>query len=218
MIERSLLDRLGRLSAPDFVFLPAYTIVIIALVWFALSWRPMGAEPVVDERGFTMAGQALSQLIPGPGTASQFIVDFGEQPVARLSAEASIEAAGTLSAGVGAVLSAEFEERVIGRMLRIEVEMRAGPDFPSEGARLGYFTIGHGDSGWRPIEVTDAWSVQGFCFQVSADAVANNNEAVGIWPDVTGAGGSVIVREIRAIIEPEGQTREACEAQIGAPS
>jgi hypothetical protein len=215
---KAISNTLDRFSPPDLVFIPLVSLMIVALVYAALAWRPLGAEPVVTETEFNMSGRALAQMIPGPGTTLQLLANYGDRPVVRLSANATFEAAGNLSAGVGAAISSEFEARVATRMVRVEAELRAAPDLGTEAAKLGYFTVGHGDSGWRDIEVTDRWETVGFCFQTSATTEANNNEAVGVWPDVSGAGRALLLREIRVIIEPEGETIETCEANIGAPT
>lgn len=213
---RAISSTLDRFSPPDLVFIPVIGLVMAALVYAGMAWRPLGPEPVVSETEYHMSGRALAQMIPGPGTSLQLLTNYGDQPVVRLSASATLEAAGNLSAGVGAVIPPEFEARVATRMVRIEVELRAAPDFATEDARLGYFTIGYGDSGWRDIPVTDQWETVGFCFQTSASAEANGNEAVGVWPDVSGAGRSLLLRDIRVVIAPDGQSLADCEARIGS--
>jgi len=216
MNPRAISDALDRFSLPDLVFIPVVGVVIVALIYAAMSWRPLGPEPVITQTEFTMSGRALAQMIPGPGTTIQLITSYGDRPVVRLGATASFEAAGAMSAGVGAAISPEFEARAATRMVRVEAELRTAPDLGTEAAKIGYFTIGYGDSGWRDIVVTDRWETVGFCFQTGATAEANNNEAVGIWPDADGAGRALLLREIRVIIEPETETLESCEAKIGA--
>jgi hypothetical protein len=213
---KSILAPLGRYSLPDLVFVPLVVLVCGGLIFAGLSWRPLGPEPTITETRFTMTGRALAQMIPGPGTTIQLLPTYGEQPVVRLGATASFEAAGNMSAGVGAVIPFEFEARVATRMVRIEAEIQSSPEGGVDAAKLGYFTIGHGDSGWRDIAVTDEWETVGFCFQTRPTAVANNDEAVGIWPDIGGTGRSLLLREIRVTIMPEGESLQSCEAGIGA--
>ena len=110
---------LGRFSPPDWAFMPGAALVFAGLVALAMIYEPAGEDPVVTETEYVMAGPALAQLVPGPGTGFQ-LVTTGGTPLARLTATASLEAAGAMSAGVAAVIPVEFEARVPGRVLRVE--------------------------------------------------------------------------------------------------
>lgn len=209
-----LLRRSGRWSPPDWVFLPVAALGAAGLIILALNIRPGTVEPVITGESFVMEGEALAQLIPGPGT--RFELSFGPagEPIARLSATASYEAAGLLSAGVGAALPAEWEVNAIGRIVRFEVEAQAAPDSRLEQIRLGYFTVGHGDSERTLRPVGSAWSTVGICYQVSPSAQPNGAEWLGIWPGDAGDGQAVLVRSIRLNLEPEGETLAQCEARL----
>jgi len=108
---------LGRFSPPDWLFMPGAVVFAAGLVALAMALEPTGEDPVVTETEFVMAGPALAQLLPGPGTGFQLLTASGT-PVARLTATASLEAAGRLSAGVAGVIPPDFEARVPGRLLR----------------------------------------------------------------------------------------------------
>ena len=202
-----------RYSMPDWAFFPAAFLAFIAVIVLANQIRPAGAEPIVTDREFLMNGAALSRLVPGPGTAVQLVTATG-QPLARMNATASLEAAGTLSAGVAAIIPPAFEAAVIGRTLRVEAEWRSGDGARLTSARLGYFTTGGGDSGWRALPVEDRFTRVAFCFEVPAAAPRNEIESMGIWPDETGSSLSLIVREMRTVILDEGTTLAQCEAGL----
>ncbi len=208
--------RFGRLSPPDWIFMPLYALGVAGLIYLALSWRPAGAEAVVTETSYTLAGRALAQMVPGAGTTLQLLTSSEDDIVVRLSAEASFEVGRQNSPGIVAVLPAEFERRAIGQRVRVEFDVRRAPDNGSEEARISYFTVGHGASGWQPADIGEDWSTIGLCYQLRDTAVANDNELVGIWPDLRGGGRSLLLREVRVVIEPEGTGQGECQARIGA--
>ncbi|MFP4520009.1 MAG: hypothetical protein ACLFQ5_11180 [Oceanicaulis sp.] len=204
---------LGRFSPPDWAFLPGAAVVFAGLVMLALSYDPVGEDPVVTETEFVMAGPALAQLVPGPGTGFQ-LMTTGAAPVARATATASFEAAGRLSAGLAAVIPPAFEARVIGRLIKLEATVRAAPDSGITEARMAYFTASKGASGWRPIAVSEAFETVGFCFSVPAAAEPNGAEYFGLWPDIRGANRGLLIQEIRVTIQPEGAREGECEAGL----
>ena len=209
-----LIHRSGRWSLPDWAFLPLAALVTTGLIALALNIRPGTVEPVITGDTFVMEGEALGELIPGPGT--RFDLTFGPagEPIARLSATASFASSGLLSAGVGAALPAEWEANAIGRIVRFEVEAQAAPDSSIDAIRLGYFTVGHGDSERTLRALGDSWSTLGICYQVAATAQPNGAEWLGIWPGDAGDGEPVLVRSIRLTLEPEGETLAQCEARL----
>ena len=209
-----LVRRSGRWSPPDWVFLPASALVTGGLIVLALNLRPGTVEPEISDTHFIMEAEALAQLIPGPGTRFELTYGPAGEPIARLSATASFEAAGLLSAGVGAALPAEWEANAIGRVVRFEVEAQTAQDSRIEQIRLGYFTVGHGDSERTLRPVTSSWSTTGLCYQVSPSAQPNGAEWLGIWPGDAGDSQAVLVRSIRLTLEPEGETLAQCEARL----
>ncbi|PWE17644.1 hypothetical protein DDZ18_08270 [Marinicauda salina] len=205
--------RLGRLSLPDWIFYPAAIGLAALLIWQALSWRPLGDEPRVTETEFLVEGAALSQLIPGPGTRVTYISSAGAQGLARAGAVASIEAAGRLSAGVGAAIPLEFEQRVIGRIVRVEARARAIEAGEPASFHLGYFTVQH-DSGWREIPLSEQFSTGGFCFSVPENTELNDEEWIGVWPDAAGEGRDIMIERLRVVIEPPDATMRACRSRL----
>lgn len=182
-------------SLPDWAFYPIVTLAAGGLVVLAMSVRPAGTEPVVQGDRYIVQGPALSSFIPGPGTRVAFMPDYPGGAVARVGSDASLEAAGTLSAGVGLVVPPGFEAAVVGRRIRVEAEIRRMED-TLEQARLGYFTVSTGDSGWRIVPVGDAFTTVSFEWDVPADVVLNEQEWVGIWPDPEGVGRDLLVRRV----------------------
>lgn len=192
-----------RFSLPDWIFIPLALVVIGAMIALAIIMRPTGLTPTITETRFTVTGPALGDMIAGPGTSIRLDPGAAEGPVARLRANASFQAAGRMSAGVAVIPTPEWEDRIAGRNLRVEMDVRAAsPDGPYD-VRIGYFTIGFGDSDWREVAIGTEYRTVGFEWRAPADAVANDDEAVGIWPDPEGLGREVVVRAIRVIILPD---------------
>ena len=191
-------------SLSDRVFLPLLVVAVAGLIWFALQFRPVGQNPVITADRFVMEGAALAQLVPGPGTQSVFDPASPGGPTARAIATASLEAAGGLSAGVGAVIAGDFEAAVIGQTIEVSFELRAvDPELNS--VRIGYFVVGQGDTGWRTVPVTQRFERVTLRHRVPETAPRGNNDWVGLWPDPDGAGRAVIVRRIEVRILPEDE-------------
>jgi hypothetical protein len=202
------------ISPPDWVFVPVAAAATAGLVALALNLRPDVPEPVMDGDRFIMTGEALAQMIPGPGTHMELVAGPTE-PLARLRATASFEAAGRLSAGVGVALPEAWEARVPGRTVRVEYDIQAPPGSTVTQARVAYYTVGHGDSPRALVEIGPTWQTVGTCYAVRASAVPNGQDIAGIWPDERGGGDPVLVRALRLFVEPEGTTVEACLDRIG---
>ena len=189
------------ISLSDRFFVPLAALAFGGLIVLALQYRPAGQDPVVTETAYVMEGSALAQLIPGPGTEVAFDPAAPGGPVARASATSTIEAAGTLSAGVGAVIPPQFESRLPGRTIVVEITL-ANADAELTETAMGYFTVGLGDTGWRMREVSADGGVMTLRHDIPADAPLGNNDWVGLWPDPDGAGRSVAVRRIEVRLEP----------------
>lgn len=193
---------LAQFSLSDRAFWPLAVAVIAALIWGAMQYRPSGQDAVVTADAFIMEGAALDQLIPGPGTRTLFDPAAAGGPVARLTATASREAAGHLSAGVGAVLPPEFEAAVVGRDIEVRIDMRAPvPDLTH--AHIGYFVVGDADTGWRRVEVDTVFRTVTLRHHVPAGTPLGGLDWVGIWPDEDGAGRPILVRRIEVRILSE---------------
>lgn len=188
-------------SLPDLVFYPVFALLVAGLIYGSLLIRPPGGEPVYEEGRLVAEGPALANFFNGPGTRAVYIPDFPGGPVARLSADATLDTLGRQSAGTGLYLPREFEQASIGQSVRVSILIRSAEDDLAD-FRAGYFTIGYGDSGWRTLPVTNHFEERSFEFTISAEAEVNEREAVGIWADPDGMGRSVLVRQVIIEIIP----------------
>jgi len=190
-------------SLSDRYFYPLALLAAGGIIWLGMQIRPAGEAPVITEDRYVMEGPALAQLIPGPGTASVFDPTAPGGPAARVTANASLEAAGRLSAGVGALVPEAFEAAVLGREIEVRIDLQP-VDPEHDHVHIGYFVVGRGDSGWRqqPLSGTQLQTVT-MRHRIPLEAPVGNNDWVGLWPDSAGTGRTVIVRRIEVRILPE---------------
>lgn len=185
--------------ASDPVFYAVAAAVIAGTIWFAMSGEQETVGFSFDGRHLVIEDEALAGLVPGPGTESDYVPT---EQSARITANASFDQAGTLSAGVGLLLPRAFEEDAIGRTVEVSIEMRAMRGGHNQ-AYMSYFTAQAGDSPRHVAELDEDWQTFSFVFDVPANAVANDQEWIGIWPDLDGLERPVLVRRIEArILEP----------------
>ncbi|MBI1234200.1 MAG: hypothetical protein GC208_06820 [Alphaproteobacteria bacterium] len=182
--------------ASDPIFYAIAAIVVAGMIWFAMSGEQETRGFSFDGRHLVIEGEALAGLVPGPGTQSDYVPT---EQAARITANASFDQAGTMSAGVGLLLPRAFEEDVIGHPVEVSIEMRALRGGHTE-AYMSYFTAQAGDSPRHVAELDEDWQTFTFVFDVPANAVANDQEWIGIWPDLDGLERPVLVRRIEARI------------------
>lgn len=182
--------------ASDPVFYIAAILVVAGLIWLAMSGQQETRGFSFDGRHLVIEEESLAGLVPGPGTVSEYAP---AELSARMTAEAPFSQAGTLSAGVGLLLPRAFEEAVIGHEVEVTVELRSLSSDNHE-AYVSYFTAGSGDSPRHLIELDGDWQVYTFTFAVPPTAIANEEEWVGIWPDLDGIERPLLVRRIEARI------------------
>lgn len=185
--------------ASDPLFYLFAVIIVAGMIAFALSGEQETRGFSFDGRHLVIENEALAGLVPGPGTEADYVPT---EQSARITANAPFAQAGTLSAGVGLLLPRAFEEDVIGHTVEVTIEMRAMQNGHNE-AYMSYFTAGSGDSPRHVAELSDDWQTFTFRFDVPANAEANDQEWIGIWPDLDGLERAVLVRRIEAeILEP----------------
>ncbi len=196
------------ISLSDRFFLPVFALACIGLIYLALEYRPLGNDPVLTETQLIYEGASLSQLVPGPGTSSTFEPATPGRPTARATATASIEAAGRMSAGVGAIVPPEFESAVLGREIELAITLRAEDPEHTEVA-IGYFVVGRGDSGWRERTIPADGSPLILRHSIPENAPTGNFDWIGVWPDLRGAGRFVVIERLVVTILPEEDAGDA---------
>ena len=168
------------------LFYPLMAALVAGLVAFAWT-RGERAIPLTVEQvraqGYVLEGEDLAYLTASPGT--EVVVGEGLARARMVDDRASSPP----SAGVFATLIPVHEAAFGGREIEVEWRLRR-PDGPGR-VEVGYFTIGAGDSGWREVEVDEAWTDASFRFAPRAP-VEEGFDYVGLWPGVGEPDGSAI--------------------------
>lgn len=194
---------LNRLHLPDWAFFPLAVALAAALIALAFQMRPGGDTALVSETGFSVQGEALADLVPGPGTSFRFDPNAPDGPAARLRSGASFELAGNLSAGVAAFAPAEFERRISGRRIQVEIEARTTGPNPPDTVKIAYFIVGWGGSGWQDVPIQPEYSTLVIEWEGAELPAGPYSEAIGIWPDIDGQNREILVRRMRVNILPD---------------
>lgn len=178
----------------DRFFYPLAALMIGGIIYYALSFSV--AERPVDPNIYELSGADLSALFPSPGTTMQLANDSsGAVAYAVLGAHlARVDA--PPSAGVFGTLGAVHERNFAGHPIRITLRARQGQFSKSTRFEMGYFTAGAGDSEWATFYVGTEFSDFSFVF-TPAEAPLGGTDFIGIWPDESGAKGTIDVLSVR---------------------
>jgi hypothetical protein len=197
----SALRRLERMSLPNWAFFPLALLVVAAMIAGALSQRDENAGLLLTDNGIEVSGTDLAAIVPGPGVQSRY---DAQERAAYLTSDGSLQEFGARSAGAGFLLPETIERGVIGRTIRIEMEMRAADPSLTE-TRIGYFTVERGDSGWKRVRIGEEYRIVSFEHFIDPTTPVNDAEWVGVWPDIAGLGRGVLLRRISITILDEAE-------------
>ena len=161
----------------DWLFFPLATLVATAIVLFALRMGGPQERLSSDEIravGYGLTGDDLIDLTASPGT--ELVVGGGTAKLLAVQSQADAPP----SAGIFLTLPTEAEAAFAGQPLR--VTWRARRERGEGAVRVGYFTLGAGDSGWQERTLGEAWSdvTLDFTPGLSGDGF----DYAGIWPGV----------------------------------
>lgn len=187
-------------SLPDWAFYPLVILISAGLIYGSMQIRPPGGEPEFENDLLMVEGPALANFFNGPGTRATFIPDFPGGPVARLSADGSLDAMGNQSAGTGLYLPEDYATRAAGRPVRITLSVR-GSDETLTDFRAGYFILGGAASGWQTLD--SATDFQDVVFEYTPPVEsAQGQHVIGLWADPDGRARSILVRRMTLEIQP----------------
>ena len=183
----------------DAVFYPLVLAVAGALVAFALTrGERVSLSPAeIAREGYGLAGGDLAQLTASPGT--ELVVVDGLARAVQISAREAAPA----SAGVFMTLPPPAEAAFSGQPLRITWRLRFETAPKAGEVQLGYFTLGDGDSGWRPFELGETWSDVTLRYRPApATPGGAGFDFAGLWPGTGEPDGvPVLIESVRVEID-----------------
>jgi len=160
----------------DWLFFPLILGVIAAIIWFALSLGGPREQLTVEDvraNGYGLSGDDLIQLTASPGT--EFMVGGGTARLIQIQSQAEAPP----SAGIFMTLPPVAEAAFGGQA--IEVTWRVRREAGESAVRLGYFTIGDGDSKWKTVPVGPDFSDVSLEFTPGLPSEEGFDYA-GLWP------------------------------------
>ncbi len=182
----------------DRVFYPLFVVVALAIIALALApglGRGKLNPAEIAKKGYVLQGADLQKLAAAPATLIRSVTGADGTALARLSTNIPRDLA-PKSAGVFGTLGPNFEQAFGGRRIEISVTARSAPENPLDRFKLGYFTSGAGDSGWRDFVLTPKFKDYSFTF-TPARPDKPGNDYIGIWPGDEGDGSQMDVKSIR---------------------
>ena len=180
----------------DWLFFPGIALVAAAIILFALRGGGDVArlsEADVRSQGYGLSGDALIDLTASPGT--EVVVSDGTAKLVAIQDQANAPP----GAGVFLTIPPRIERMFMGEEL--EVVWKARRVRGEGGARIGYFTVGAGDSGWEDHALGEDWKELVLRFRPGRGEA--NFDYVGFWPSAGEADGvPVEVESVRVRLVP----------------
>ncbi|CAM3716082.1 hypothetical protein [Litorimonas haliclonae] len=172
----------------DRFFYPLLILVIAVIVTVAMlpSCRDNLSEAEIISEGYLMEGDDLALIQASPGTTVDFVGETSAEPAYITAAAHLSRNSAPASAGVFAPLGSDYEQALAGRDLRMTLTARQGGTNPTSSFRMGYFTAGAGDSGWKAFDLTPEFQDYSFTFTPPVPTEAPDLDYFGVWPDEEG--------------------------------
>ena len=176
-------------------------LIVGAIVYGALypGQKNQLAKSEILTEGYVAKGESLKFIQASPGTSSDYIMpDASDANSAYLLLTSHLpRETAPPSAGVFAPLNAPYEQAFAGRKLLMTVRAKQISDTPLNEFRMGYFTAGAGDSGWKVFNLTSDYEDYNFTFTPRASDATPDLDYFGIWPDEQGKKRKMAVSEFR---------------------
>ena len=166
----------------DWLFFPGVALLAATIVLIAL--RGGGGDAVLSEAdirrdGYGLSGDALIDLTASPGT--EVVVSDGTAKLVAVQDQSAAPA----GAGVFLTLPPRVERLFMDQ--DVEVVWKARRVRGEGGVRIGYFTVGAGDSGWRDHALGEDWRELTLRYRPPPGEA--NFDYVGMWPSAGEADG-----------------------------
>jgi len=172
----------------DRYFYPLFLTVVALIVTIAMlpSCRDNLTDKEIKTQGYVVEGKDLALIQASPGTSYVFVGKTTNEP-AYITASAHLSRdVAPPSAGVFAPLGSDYERVFAGQALRMTLTARQGEVNPSKDFRMGYFTAGAGDSGWKRFDLSPEFQDYSFNFTPPLPTDDPDLDYFGVWPDEDG--------------------------------
>ena len=176
-------------------------LIVGAIVYGALypGQKNQLAKSEILTEGYVAKGESLKFIQASPGTSVDYVVTNDSNAASAyliLTAHLPRETAPP-SAGVFVPLNAPYEQAFASKKLRMTVRAKYVSDMPLNEFRMGYFTAGTGDSGWKVFPLTSEYEDYQFNFTPKASEAAPDLDYFGVWPDEEGESRKMAISEFR---------------------
>lgn len=172
----------------DRFFYPLLILVIAVIVTVAMlpSCRDNLSEAEIISEGYLVEGDDLALIQASPGTTVVFVGETSAEPAFITAAAHLSRNSAPASAGIFAPLGSNYEQAFAGKNLRMTLTARQGSANPTPDFKMGYFTAGAGDTGWKRFDLTPEFQDYSFTFTPPVSSEAPDLDYFGVWPDEAG--------------------------------
>lgn len=187
-LAQTVIPRFRHTMIRDRFFYPLIAILVVVIVSIAMlpSCREDLSDKEIRTQGYVVQGDDLALIQASPGTTVVVVGKTPNEPAfVTASAHLSRQAA-PASAGVFATLGSDYERVFAGKTLKMTLTARQGDPNPTDAFRMGYFTAGPGDSGWKTFQLSPEFQDYSFTFAPPLPNAEPDLDYFGVWPDEDG--------------------------------
>ncbi len=179
----------------------------IALYIVNPSWLPFGGGPtdiVLESNSRIVFDGLASEMVATQGnTVVQGVPDESRATTIIRSHRATARPVGTTE-GAYVQVKPDVSSELKGKRVRVTIWARQASENPSTLFAIAYSNGAAGSSGWVAFDPTKEIKPYSFAFRVPAATTQNNaGDYIGVWSDVSGAGGALEVRLITVQVLPQ---------------
>jgi len=184
----------------DRFFFPLFVVIIVALIYGAVTFgprseaveSPLSGDPLL---GFVIEGDALKLINSGAGMVDEFIDDPIDGKYVRTVSSQPVNS-GVLHAGTALAFLPDIGEAWQGNTVYFSVVMRKPKLKGSDDVLLRFYYVAHGNGERVMCELTEQWQPCYTKHKIKVSDAAPNLSFIGVWPDTKGLGRYVEIKKI----------------------
>jgi hypothetical protein len=158
----------------------------------------------------------VTAWVPYDGSTMTPAVAAGGVAMGELRARLPLPDDAGLHAGIRARLPVEVGRAVAGKAVRVSIMARPLPGAPGVGLAVSLAGPA-GDSGWFHFDPPTGPTVLTARIALPADEIGSGLLSLGIWPDVGGTGGGVLVEAVKLDLADASAMAAAPQPAMSAP-